>query len=176
MQDGTQFLLLWSMHSRWQTDRTSNQINTNIRNYIPPRKQRNRRKSNKGCTQTKVIRKDFFKEATFKFNLFSKQKSEGVFENQIRTTSLLHRTLQLLPILCRVKPKSLPENRCGCGQSCPTLCDPKEYSPSGSSVHGTGKNTGVSCHFLLQGIFLTQGSKLHLLPRQVDSFTTEALG
>ena len=87
---------LWSMHSRWQTDRTSNQINTNIRNYIPPRKQRNRRKSNKGCTQTKVIRKDFFKEATFKFNLFSKQKSEGVFENQIRTTSLLHRTLQLL--------------------------------------------------------------------------------
>ena len=26
-----------------------------------------------------------------------------------------------------------------------------------------GKNTGVGCHFLLQGIFLTQGSKLHLL-------------
>ena len=30
----------------------------------------------------------------------------------------------------------------------------------GSSVHGIfpGKNTGVGCHFLLQGIFLTQGS------------------
>ena len=26
-----------------------------------------------------------------------------------------------------------------------------------------GKNTGVGCHFLLQGIFPTQGSKLHLL-------------
>ena len=26
-----------------------------------------------------------------------------------------------------------------------------------------GKNTGVSCHFLLQGIFLTQGLNLHLL-------------
>ena len=26
-----------------------------------------------------------------------------------------------------------------------------------------GKKTGVSCHFLLQGIFLTQGSNLHLL-------------
>ena len=26
-----------------------------------------------------------------------------------------------------------------------------------------GKNTGVGCHFLLQGIFLTQGSNLHLL-------------
>ena len=26
-----------------------------------------------------------------------------------------------------------------------------------------GKNTGVGCHFLLQGIFLTQGSNTHLL-------------
>ena len=26
-----------------------------------------------------------------------------------------------------------------------------------------GKNTGVGCHFLLQGIFLTQGSNLGLL-------------
>ena len=26
-----------------------------------------------------------------------------------------------------------------------------------------GKNTGVGCHFLLQGIFLTQGPNLHLL-------------
>ena len=26
-----------------------------------------------------------------------------------------------------------------------------------------GKNTGMGCHFLLQGIFLTQGSNLHLL-------------
>ena len=26
-----------------------------------------------------------------------------------------------------------------------------------------GKNTGVGCHYLFQGIFLTQGSKLHLL-------------
>ena len=26
------------------------------------------------------------------------------------------------------------------------------------------KNTGVGFHFLLQGIFLTQGSDLHLLP------------
>ena len=27
----------------------------------------------------------------------------------------------------------------------------------------SGKNTGVGCHFLLQGIFLTEGSNLHLL-------------
>ena len=29
--------------------------------------------------------------------------------------------------------------------------------------HFPGKNTGVGCHFLLQGIFPTQGSNLHLL-------------
>ena len=38
-------------------------------------------------------------------------------------------------------------------------------SPPGSPVHGIfpGKNTRVVCHFILQGIFLTQGSNLHLL-------------
>ena len=45
-------------------------------------------------------------------------------------------------------------------QSCPTLCDPLDHSPPGSSVHGDSpsKNTGMGCLFLLQGIFLTQGS------------------
>ena len=47
-------------------------------------------------------------------------------------------------------------------------------SPPGSSVHGIfpGKNTGAGCHFLLQGIFLTQGLKpclLHLLHWQAGS-------
>ena len=32
-----------------------------------------------------------------------------------------------------------------------------------------GKNTGVGCHFLLQGIFLTQGLNLSLLRWQADS-------
>ena len=38
--------------------------------------------------------------------------------------------------------------------------------------HFLGKDTGVGCHFFLQGIFLTQGSNprlLHLLHWQVDS-------
>ena len=50
-------------------------------------------------------------------------------------------------------------------QSCPTLCDPMDCSLLGSSVHGDspGKNTGVGCHDLLQGIFPTQGLKLGLL-------------
>ena len=44
-------------------------------------------------------------------------------------------------------------------QSCPTLCDPVDCSLQGSSVHGNspGKNTGVGCHSLLQGIFPTRG-------------------
>ena len=38
-------------------------------------------------------------------------------------------------------------------------------SPPGSSVHGIlrGKNSGVGCHFLLQGIFPTQVSNPRLL-------------
>ena len=45
-------------------------------------------------------------------------------------------------------------------QSCLTLCNPMDCIPSGSSVHGysPGKNIGVGCHALLQGIFPTQGS------------------
>ena len=47
---------------------------------------------------------------------------------------------------------------CWVSQSCLTLCDPVDYSPSGSSVPGDspGKNTAVGCHALLQGIFPTQ--------------------
>ena len=54
---------------------------------------------------------------------------------------------------------------CLVAQSCPTLCHPMYYSPPGSSVHGDspGKNTGVSCHALLQGICPTQGSNPDLL-------------
>ena len=47
---------------------------------------------------------------------------------------------------------------CLVAQSCPTLCDPMDCSPSGFSVHedSPGKNTGVGCCALLQGIFPTQ--------------------
>ena len=59
-------------------------------------------------------------------------------------------------------------------QSCLTFLDPIDCSQLGSSVHGDppGKNTEVSCYALLQGIFPTQGSNLHLLCLlhwQVDS-------
>ena len=48
-------------------------------------------------------------------------------------------------------------------QSCQTLCSSMDCSLPGSSVHFPGKNTGVGCHFLLQGIFPTQRSNLYLL-------------
>ena len=49
-------------------------------------------------------------------------------------------------------------------QWCLTLWDPMGYIQLVSCAHGgsPGKNTGVDCHALLQGIFPTQGSNLHL--------------
>ena len=49
--------------------------------------------------------------------------------------------------------------------SCMILCDPMGWGLPGSSVNGDspGKSTGVGCPALLQGIFPTQGSNLHLL-------------
>ena len=56
-------------------------------------------------------------------------------------------------------------------QSCLTLFDPMNCSPQGSSGPWDFpvKNTRVDCHFLLQGIFLTQGSNQSLLHWQVNS-------
>ena len=53
---------------------------------------------------------------------------------------------------------------CSVAQLCLTLCDPMDCNPPGPSVHGDspGKNTGIGCHALLQGIFPTQGSNLGL--------------
>ena len=52
----------------------------------------------------------------------------------------------------------------------PSICDPMDCSLPGSSVHGIsqGRNIGVGCHFLLQGIFLT-GIKPMAPALQADS-------
>ena len=69
----------------------------------------------------------------------------------------------------RVTAASRPGPRgaalCLVTQSCPTLCDPLDCSPPGSSVRGDspGRNTGAGCQALLQGIFPTQGSNPGLL-------------
>ena len=53
---------------------------------------------------------------------------------------------------------------CLVAQSRPTLCNPMNCRPPDSSIHGDspGKNTGVGCHALLQGIFPAQGLNLGL--------------
>ena len=50
-------------------------------------------------------------------------------------------------------------------QSCSTLCDPTDCSPPGSSVHGIlqARTLEWGSHFLLQGVFPTQGLNLGLL-------------
>ena len=54
---------------------------------------------------------------------------------------------------------------CLVARSRPALCDPMDCSPPGSSVHGDslGKNIGVGCRVIRQGIFLTQESNPGLL-------------
>ena len=54
---------------------------------------------------------------------------------------------------------------CACAkslQSYPTLCDPMDCSPARLLCpwDSPGKNIGVGCHGLLQGVFQTQGSNL----------------
>ena len=67
-------------------------------------------------------------------------------------------------IICASIVFSLLEHLCVCAraqslQSCLTLCDPRLLCPWDSP----GKNSGVHCHALFQGIFPSQASNLHLL-------------
>ena len=69
-----------------------------------------------------------------------------------------------VPLLITRNYHSIVNLLCVCAkllQLCLTLCDPMDrvLCPWDSP----GKNTGVDCHTLLQGIFLTQGSNLSLL-------------
>ena len=58
------------------------------------------------------------------------------------------------------KEKNRYDTLCLVAQLCLIFCNPMDCSMPGSSAHGDspGKNTGVGCHSLLQGIFSTQGS------------------
>ena len=59
-------------------------------------------------------------------------------------------------------------------KSCPTLLWHHGLLPARSLCPWDfpGKNTGVGCHLLFQGIFPTKGSKLGSLASQVDSLPT----
>ena len=80
-------------------------------------------------------------------------------QQQCRRIPFLNFTFECINYTCLVAP------------SCLTLCDPMNYSLPGGLAHGDfpGKNTGVGCHALLQGILPTQG--LNPVPTmQADSF------
>ena len=67
---------------------------------------------------------------------------------------------------------------CSVAQSCPTLVWPHGLYPARLLCPWDfpGKNTGAGCHFLLQGIFPTQGSNSHLLYWQAGSLPLSHLG
>ena len=70
----------------------------------------------------------------------------------------------VISLLCIVKNHRRFLFHMCCVLSRSLSCDPMDYSPPGSSVHGDspGKNTGMDSQFLLQGIVLTQGSNSSL--------------
>ena len=76
--------------------------------------------------------------------------------DDMRRAGITHSTVGHCPLaLCCVYTKSL--------QSCPTLCSPMDYSPPGSLSMGFSRQEyWGGFHAPLQGIFLTQGSNLHL--------------
>ena len=67
---------------------------------------------------------------------------------------------------------------CLVAQSCPTLLWTPGLQPSRLPCPWSfpGNNTGLGCHFPLQGLFLTQGSNPHLLHWQVGSLQTSHQG
>ena len=67
---------------------------------------------------------------------------------------------------------------CLVAKSCLTLLQPQGLYPTRLLClwDFPGKNTGVGCHFLLQGIFLTQRLNPNLLHWQMDSLPLSHLG
>ena len=90
---------------------------------------------------------------------------QGIFPTQRSNPGLLHcrQILYHLYLSGRLR-------KCLVAQPCPTLCNPRTVACQAPlSWDSPGKNTGVGCHFLLQGIFPTQGWNMGFL--QADSFT-----
>ena len=81
-----------------------------------------------------------------------------------------HKTMSVYKLVFMGLKTPLLENwihwlLCLVALSCHTLCNNMDCSLPGSSAHGDspGKNIGVGCHALFQGIFPTQGSNPGLL-------------
>ena len=85
----------------------------------------------------------------------------------LETASLLSRAIRLMLPSLLPSQASLAKTAAAAEslRLCLTRCNPLDCSPPGSSVHRIlqARVTGLGCHSLLQGPFLTQGSNLSLL-------------
>ena len=61
-------------------------------------------------------------------------------------------------------------------QWCPTLCNPTDYSPPGSSVHGISQNPRVGCHFSTRGSSQPRDQTRRDPAFQADSLLSEPPG
>ena len=114
-----------------------------------------------------TLRMRWPKQWSFSFSIIPSKEHPGLISFRIDWLDLLAVQGTLKGLLQHHSSKALvmanlvleAKNVCLVTQSCPTVCDPLGCSPLGSSFHGDslGKNTGVDCHALLQGIFPTQG-------------------
>ena len=79
---------------------------------------------------------------------------------------------------CACECVHLCAHTCLVAQLCLTLCGPSWTAAcqASLSMEFSFKNIGAGCHFLLQGIFPSQGLNLYLLHWQADSLTTEPPG
>ena len=85
--------------------------------------------------------------------------STGVCSNSRPLSQSCHPTISSSASPFSSCPQHSQHQLCLVTQWCPALCNPMDCNKPGSSAHGDspGKNTGVGCHALLQGIFPTQG-------------------
>ena len=112
----------------------------------------------------KLKNRDYFPTHSMKPALLWHQNQRHYKKNRDQYLSWIYIKIILskFNLALYIKRINVIHHTCAClvAQLGPTLCDPMDCSPPGSSVHGDspGQNTGVGCHALLQGIFSTQGS------------------
>ena len=106
-------------------------------------------------------------------------RDAGAFTTDLYISELLPHIVKTLPWPWVNHPEYIYWN-IEVTQSCPTLCNPMDYtySPPGSSVDGI-LQAGIlewGCHVLLQGIFPTQGSNPDLPHCEADTLPSEPPG
>ena len=104
------------------------------------------------------LKVDYFEGFTFSSSFMSKEKDQGGKSFLI----ILLLIKFSFHILSRKESQNATISESEVVQSCPTLCDPMDTRLL-CPWDFVGKSTGVGCHFLLQGIFPSQGSNLGLL-------------